>query len=364
MTKKSPFKLPLLPPRISLENVVSSIGKANHALGKLNGLLVGLKNPELLITPLLTKEAVLSSRIEGTQASLEDVFHYEAASKQSEDNELERDIREIINYRKAMGVALAELNKRPISENFIKKLHKVLLDSVRGSAKDKGNFRKIQVFIGKQGATIEQATFIPPGANDIPKLIANWEKYLHEHEEEALVKNAVLHYQFEAIHPFLDGNGRVGRLLIPLILYNQGLLNHPVLYISEYFERDRASYYALLKNVSENNAWEEWIEFFLDGITAQSRETEATILKILTLHEELKDEITGFGSQYAFKFLDLIFATPVFSFVSVKDRLGAKANQTVYDLIDKFTAANIIREFDERKRNREFEFPALLKLLR
>ncbi|MFO0416913.1 MAG: Fic family protein [Pseudomonadota bacterium] len=365
MGKKPPFDLPLLPPLIDLVPLVAEIGRANHLLGRLNGLVYTLPNPDLLITPLVTKEAVLSSKIEGTQASLEDVFHYEAAQSQSEESDDERDIREIINYRKALKLALSEIKKRPVGENLIKKMHSVLLNSVRGSAKDRGNFRRAQVFIGRPGETIDKAIFVPPGFNAIPKLVSNWEKFHHTDDGlDPLVKIAILHYQFEAIHPFLDGNGRIGRLLITLSLYEKELLAYPVLYISEYFEQNRSAYYQLLQAVSEDGAWTDWIAFFLTGISVQSERAEKTAKKILKLYSELKDEVTGINSQYAVRFLDLIFASPVFTFNSIRDRLGTKAQQTVYNLIAKFIAEGIVREQGDQKRNRKFEFPRLLALLK
>lgn len=365
MSKKVPFELPLLPPSVDLVPLISEIGRANHLLGRLNGLVFTLPNPDLLITPLVTKEAVLSSKIEGTQASLEDVFQYEAAQLTSQENESERDIREIINYRKALKVALSEIKKKPVGENLIKKMHSILLNSVRGSAKDRGNFRRSQVFIGKQGATIDKASFVPPEFHEIPRLISNWEKFHHANDGlDPLVRVAILHYQFEAIHPFLDGNGRIGRLLIPLALYERDLLAHPILYISEYFEENRSTYYQLLLAVSEDEAWDEWITFFLKGISIQSERAEKTAKRILKLYSELKNEVANINSQYAIKFLDIIFASPVFSFNSIRVELGTKAQQTVYNLIDKFIAKGIVKEQGDQKRNKKFEFPKLLSLLK
>lgn len=357
--------MPLLPPSVDLVPLISEIGRANHLLGRLNGLVFTLPNPDLLITPLVTKEAVLSSKIEGTQASLEDVFQYEAAQLTSQENESERDIREIINYRKALKIALSEIKKKPVCENLIKKMHSILLNSVRGSAKDRGNFRRSQVFIGKQGATIDKATFVPPEFNKIPSLISNWEKFHHADDGlDPLVRVAILHYQFEAIHPFLDGNGRIGRLLIPLALYERDLLAHPILYISEYFEENRNTYYQLLLAVSEDRAWNEWITFFLKGISIQSERAEETAKKILKLYSELKDDVVNINSQYAIRFLDIIFTSPVFSFNSIRDELGTKAQQTVYNLIEKFIVKGIVKEQGDQKRNRKFEFPRLLSLLK
>jgi Fic family protein len=364
MAKKHPFILPLLPPRLDLTALIPEIGRANHALGQLNGLMASIQNPDLLTTPLLTKEAVLSSRIEGTQASLEDVLHYEASAKTSQEEELEKDIREILNYRRAMRIAIRELEKKPIGSNFIKRLHSVLLDSVRGSSKDRGNFRKVQVFIGRAGTTMDSAIYVPPAASEISRLMGNWEKYVHDtRRNDILVMSAVAHYQFEAIHPFLDGNGRVGRLLIPLLLYEQGIISYPMLYISQYFEERRSSYYKLLGAVSKEKAWEDWIEYFLIGVRLQAERTQVTVKAILSLYGELKERVITMNSQYGIRFLDTIFASPIFSFNSVRDVLGTKAHQTVYNLIEKFTVHGIINESGDKQRNRKFEFPALLCLL-
>lgn len=209
-----------LPVDIEYEELIPQLARANHELGNLSGSLLhpGV-NPQLLITPLLTKEAVLSSSIEGTVATVEEVFRYEADQAALDSEELRHDAHEIINYRRAIEVALDELNRRAIGENVLKKAHEILLDSVRGRRKNRGSFRRVQVFIGSPGTTIGEATFVPAPAEEIPRLMRNWEAYINSgNEKDHLVQIAVAHYQFEAIHPFLDGNGRIGRLVIPLFL--------------------------------------------------------------------------------------------------------------------------------------------------
>ena len=362
---KKPFIPPLLPPRINYESLIREIGEAHDAIGRLNGLFIGIPNPDLLITPLLTKEAVLSSRIEGTQATLEDVFKYEAEAKISEESDREKDIREIINYRRAMHTAMEELKNRPISENLIKKIHYVLLNSVRGSSKDRGNLRRIQVYVGLPGSPIEQASYIPPPVNELPSLLSNWERYINsDKEKDPLVQIGVGHYQFEAIHPFMDGNGRIGRLLIPLFLYQRELLTYPSLYISEFFEEKRKMYYDLLNNVSKKGGWEDWLKFFLMALTLQATKTQATIYKIKVLYEKSKREITQINARYAINLLDMIFNTPIVSFVSIKNRLEAKSPQTIYNLLDKFVKAGILKEIPGKKRNRIYVFQQLLEILR
>ncbi|NCO66602.1 MAG: cell filamentation protein Fic [Candidatus Aquicultor secundus] len=362
---KAPFIPPKLPPKLDYNSLIKEIGEANRALGELNGLLVNIPNPDLLTSPLLTKEAVLSSRIEGTQASLEDVLKYEAEEKVTEANEKERDIREIINYRQAMRLAIEELEKRPISENLIKKIHYVLLDSVRGASKDRGNLRRTQVFIGLPGTPIEEATYVAPPANALQQLLSNWEQYINsDKEKDPLVQIGLAHYQFEAIHPFLDGNGRIGRLLIPLFLYQRNLLSYPLLYISEYFEENRRDYYDLLNSVSNNGAWDSWLRFFLNAITTESIKTKGTVLGILNLYNDLKAEITAINSIYAVRLLDVVFASPIVSFASIKEHLKTASNQTVYNLLAKFVNAGILQEISGKKRDRVYVFAKLIEILR
>ena len=360
-----PFIPPKLPPQIDYTNLIEEIGQAHNNLGKLNGLLINIPNPGLLTTPLLTKEAVLSSRIEGTQATLEDVFKYEAEEKISEEGEIEKDVREIINYRKAMSLAIDELKNRPIGENLTKKIHFHLLSSVRGANKDRGNLRRIQVYIGAPGTPIEEATYIPPPITELPQLLSNWEAYINsEQEKDHLIQIGIAHYQFEAIHPFMDGNGRIGRLLIPLFLYQRKLISYPLLYISEFFEKNRKDYYDLLRRVSEEKDWENWIRFFLTALTDQSLKTQVTVLEIIALHNKLKNKIAAINSAYAINLLDVIFTTPIISFASIKKRLKTKSYQTIYNLLTKFVKIGVLEEVSGRKRNRIYVFQKLLDILR
>jgi len=362
---KSPFIPPKLPPKIDYVSLIREIGEARDALGELRGLLVNISNLDLLTTPLLTKEAVLSSRIEGTQATLEDVFKYEAEKNTSEENRKNMDIKEIINYRKAIHSAIAELKNRPIGENLIKKIHYILLDSVRGSNKDRGNFRRVSVYIGLSGSPLEEAIYIPPPITELPSLISNWEEYINSNQEkDPLVQIGIAHYQFEAIHPFMDGNGRIGRLLIPLFLYQRNLLPYPLLYISEYFEEHKRDYYDLLNGVSENGEWEKWLKFFLIALKTKSIKTQNTVLKIMALYEKLKKEITAMNTIYAINLLDIIFTTPVVSYISIKNKLKTKSPQTIYNLLKKFIKVGILKEVPGRKRNKIYLFEQLLDILK
>lgn len=363
MTKN--HKLELLPPKIDYSLLIKEISEANRILGSLNGLLTNIPNQSLLISPLLTKEAVASSKIEGTQATIEEVFKYEAEGKSSEKDSKEQDIREIINYRTAIHIAIELLKKKPIGENFIKRLHSILLDSVRGTNKDKGNFRKIPVFIGKPGATIENAIFIPPAASELNELISNWGKYVNSIDEpDILVQTAIAHYQFEAIHPFLDGNGRIGRLLIPIMLYEKGILSYPLLYVSEYFERNRDDYYAYLRLVDKEDDWESWVRYFLSSIKEQAMDTQSKVLNMLELYKSVKEKLSDFNSQYAIHLLDIIFENPVTSFRNIKTKINTNSYQTIYNLLDKFQEEKILVEITGGKRNKIYVFDELMKIIR
>lgn len=272
---KGPIDLPKLPPAIDYVAVVSDLSKAHAALARLDETLAHLRNPNLVERTFLTREAVLSSQIEGTQATLEEVFHEEAASGEavSEDTEKRQDIREVINYRRATYEGIRLIGSgQPLAENNVKRLHSILLESVRGKTKAPGEFRREQVYIAPPGTPISEARYIPPAPKFIADLYSNFDRYLNveDAEKDPLIQIAVAHYQFEAIHPFNDGNGRVGRLLIPLFLYQRNILSRPYMYVSKYFEEHRRDYYDLLADVSYKDAWTPWIRFFLNGLTEQA----------------------------------------------------------------------------------------------
>jgi len=358
-------RLSLLPPGIDYSKAISEIAEANRVMGSLDGILTNIPNQGLLISPLLTKEAVASSKIEGTQATIEEVYKYEAEGKATEADSKEQDIKEVINYRNAIHHAVNLLEKRPIGENFIKQLHSILLDSVRGENKDRGQFRKIPVFIGKPGATIENAIYIPPACSELQGLISNWEKYVNSRDEpDILVQTAIAHYQFEAIHPFLDGNGRIGRLLIPIILYERGLLSYPLLYVSEYFERNREEYYGFLRLVDTENDWDSWIRYFLASLKVQAFDTMKKVMKMLELYQSIKDKLSVFNSQYAINLLDIIFENPFTTFRSIKSKIETISSQTIYNLLDKFQNENILIEITGKKRNKVFVFEELMEIIK
>ena len=325
-----------------------------------------LPNPEIIQRSFETKEAVLSSKIEGTQATLDEVMMFDAQDVKTERNEKEKDYREIFNYRFAINKGKSLLDKKPLAENLIKDLHKILLNSVRGQSKAPGEIRKNQVFIGPYGAKIEEATFVPPEPQHIPKLFSNLENYLHSEDViDPLVQIAIVHYQFEAIHPFSDGNGRVGRLLVPLFLFEKKVTSQPNIYISEYLEENREIYYRLLKEVSEKEAWISWINFFLDAIFEQTKRTLERVTKLENLYKELKERMPEINSIYANSFLDAIFIKPTFTTKSIKKISKISNNQTLYTVIEKFLEFGIINDVSpERTRNKIYRFNDLKKEIR
>lgn len=364
MNNIHPHQLKNLPPReINYLSLISKIGEARAVLGELKGQL-GHINPILLAAPLLTKEAILSSRIEGTQATMEAVLKYEAQENKPQNNKEEVGYKEILNYRMAVQMVVQKLKVTQLGENLIKEAHRMLMDSVRGESKNPGNFRRTEVTIGTFGLPPEKATYFPPINTEVPQLMSNWEKYMYETpEKDDLIKIGIGHYQFEAIHPFMDGNGRIGRLLIPLFLYQKNILSYPVIYISEYFEENRHDYYRLLNNVTQNDDWESWLIFFLTAIIETSKRTLNTIGKMDKLYDDLKESITSVNSIYAINLLDTLFETPVVTFVSLRDRLNAKSPQTIYNLLQKFIEKGILIENNDKQRGREFTFESLVNLL-
>ena len=308
---------PYVPETLPLQSLdwvrfITLIGQANAELARYDGILQGIINPSVLLSPLTTKEAVISSKIEGTQASLEEVLRYEA----SPDVKAEKynDIQEIINYREATRFALQWLKDKPITLNLIKQMHGILLDSVRGKDKSRGSFRIGQNFIGKIGTSIEQATYVPPSPLMLKDYLYNFEKYVHYEEKDRLVQLAVVHAQFEIIHPFMDGNGRLGRILLPLFLYEKKVLHSPMFYISEYLEANRDEYYGRLLAISKDKKWDDWIEFFLKAIVAQAKANSEKAKAILGLYDIKKERISQVTrSQYVIKILDSLFKKPIFS---------------------------------------------------
>lgn len=355
------MKQPYRPRQLPIDDIdwathVPLIAQANAALARYDGILEAMVNPALLLSPLTTQEAVLSSRIEGTQATLEEVLEFEADPKRKIDPGRYADIQEIINYRRAMSYAVDQLKKRPLCLNLIKELHSILLNSVRGANKARGEFRRVQNWIGLPGCSIEEASFVPPSPDIVPQALDNWEKYLHYDEKERLVQLAIVKAQFELIHPFLDGNGRIGRMLIPLFLYEKEILSQPMFYLSVYLERNRQQYYQALNAISEKDDWSGWINFFLTAVTEQAKENTRKARAILDLYEEMKQKVPGITrSQYAIQAIDALFNQPLFTTADFSNRSGIPM-ATAKRILNSFEKGNIIRVFQKRKGSKGIRF--------
>lgn len=277
-------------------------------------MLQGIVNPGVLLSPLTTQEAVLSSRIEGTQASMEEVLEYEADPQEPVEPSKQADIQEIINYRRAINHAVSSFKERPLCLNLLKELHAVLLDSVRGRNKAPGEFRQVQNYIGPPNIPLEQATFVPPSVDLLGPSLENWEKYCQYEEKDHLVQLAIVKAQFELIHPFLDGNGRIGRMLVPIFLFEKGILSSPMFYLSAYLEANRDTYFQRLQAISKTGDWNGWINFFLTALLEQAEINATKTRGILDLYDRMKKDIPETTrSQYAINALDAMFDRPIFS---------------------------------------------------
>ncbi len=290
------------------------VGPANAAVARYEGVLEGVPNPNLLLSPLTAQEAVLSSRIEGTQATLGEVYEYEAEGAQDDESTPKKaDIREVLNYRAALNEASRLLDGLPLSQRLIRRTHEVLMQGVRGRNKAPGEYRRVPNWIGPDGCTIEEARYVPTEPNEVSAAMDAWEQYLHADAPDLLVQLAIAHAEFEAIHPFLDGNGRLGRLIIPLFLKAKGLLTRPNFYLSEYLEDHRDEYYERLLAISRDGDWSGWCIFFLKAIVAQAEVNQSKAQAILTLYNQRKDWIVeATRSQYGVRALDWFFSRPIF----------------------------------------------------
>lgn len=304
-----PCELPLTD--LDYQRLLPLVGKANATLARYDGLLQGIPNPAVMLSPLTTQEAVLSSKIEGTQATVDEVLEHEAGMLK--EGKKFQDIQEISSYRQALFVAREYLKDYPIRLSFVRELHRLLMNSVRGQDKTPGEFRKDQNWIGAYGCSIEQATFVPPNPFQLPDHLQAWERYMDADDVDFLLQTAVVHAQFELLHPFKDGNGRIGRILIPLFLYQKRALSQPMFYLSEYLEHHREEYYQRLRAISSEGDWNGWIAFFLQAIAAQSVQNSNRVTAIQELYNEMKLTIQDIThSQYSMQVLDAIFEQPIF----------------------------------------------------
>lgn len=320
------------PSNLDWPRLLPLIGPANAAVARYEGVLHGIPNPNVLLSPLTAQEAVLSSRIEGTQATLGEVLEFEAQGELFDESTPKKaDIREVLNYRAALNEATRLLAELPLSQRLIRQTHGVLMQGVRGRNKDPGEYRRIANWIGPAGCAVEQARFVPCPVERLPQAMDALEQYLHGDAPDRLVQLAIVHAEFEAIHPFLDGNGRLGRLIVPLFLYANGLLSRPNFYLSDYLESHREQYYERLLAVSRDDDWTGWIAFFLEALIAQAEANQTKAQAIHTLYRDRKDWIAQITrSQYGVRALDWMFARPIFKtsdFVETADIPRPTANR-------------------------------------
>ena len=357
-----PNPLPPVPAIDLTGNVQALLSQADHALGLLEGAARMLPNPELFVFMYIRKEAVLSSQIEGTQSSLQDVL---AAEAKLFDPNAPSDVGEVVNYVRAMQHGIARLGQLPISVRLIQEIHAELMQGVRGGNLTPGELRRSQNWIGPAGCGIRNASFVPPPPHEMLQAMSELELFLNSPSSlPLLVQIAIAHVQFETIHPFLDGNGRVGRLLITFLLMNRGLLTQPVLYLSHHFKRHRSAYYEHLQTVRTRGDWEGWIEFFLQGVIDVSREAALTAKSILAMREEYRSKIAdtmGRGAGSAHRVMEKLFDQPIVAVATVRDWLDitpAGANSVVNRLVE----IGLLSEITGYARNRRFRFDPYLKL--
>lgn len=339
------------------------LGDAEHALGRLAGTAARLVNPFLIGSPLLHREAILSSRIEGTITSPEQLALIEAGAPESDDVGLREDTEEVRNYIRAMEHGLA--SPLPLSLRLLRDLHRVLLSGVRGNRERPGEFRNTQNYIGHSQASIALARFVPPPVREMNECLQQLERMLNRDREPLplLVKIAAVHYQFEAIHPFRDGNGRIGRLLIPLMLVRSGRMPQPVLYLSAYLERNRERYMDLLLEVSKAGAWLDWMTFFLEGVRQSAEESLSQADAILALRDEYHERMRGsraFGQLQ--KLIDELFRSPSTTIALTASRLDVSA-ATASGHIKRLVTAGVLREWTGRKRDQVFIAPGILEFM-
>jgi len=357
-----PAVLPPDPPVLIDHEMQTLLSKADRALGRLDGSIQTLPNPDLFVFMYVRKEAVLSSQIEGTQSSLNDVLEAEAHVF---DPDRPNDVDEVINYVTAMNYGLGRLTALPISGRLIREIHEKLLTGVRGQERNPGNFRESQNWIGQSGSTLMDAIFVPPPAHEVPQCIGDLEKFIHDPAPmPPLIKMGLIHAQFETIHPFLDGNGRVGRLLITFLLCQNEILIRPVLYISHFFKQNRQEYYELLQRVRDHGEWENWIKFFLKGIATVSNEATETARTIVTLREQHRRTVTetfGRAAGNGLRVLEKLYERPFITVSQVADLINV-TYPPANELVARFVGAGILREVTGQERYRVFRYGPYIDL--
>ena len=352
------------PENLDWRALVPSIGPAVEAVARYDGMLAAIPNPDVLLAPLATREAVLSSRIEGTQATMDEVLGFEAG-RDAAAPERRDDIQEVLNYRAAMRLAEKMLEDLPLSQRVIREAHRVLLSSARGANAAPGEYRRTPNWIGPPGCGPEDARFVPVEAHKLADAMSAWERFMHDDAPDRLVQLAILHAEFEALHPFLDGNGRMGRLLVPLFLWRHKIIARPVFYVSAYLEANRDSYYDGLLAVSRDNDWTGWCRFFLEAVRLQAEENLEKTKAIRDLYEDMMRRIPDITrSRYAVKAVDLIFQRTVVSGVAFTTEAGIPAS-TARRILDVLSEKGVLEAVvpGRGRRTAIFVFPELFDIV-
>jgi Fic family protein len=349
-----------LPPEIRWnQKLAKALSQADSKLGQLAGEGRRLPNPHILIHPFVRREAVFSSRIEGTQSTLGELLASEAgaASERSPD-----DLREVGNYVAALEYGVGRLKTLPLSLRLVKELHAKLMTGVRGDHATPGQFRPTQNWIGTPGCTLSTASYVPPPPDAMMEHLGRWERFLHDESLPPLVHVALMHYQFEAIHPFLDGNGRVGRLLITLLLIARGVLETPLLYLSAFFEATRRDYYDYLRGVTEAGDWNGWLEYFLNGVARQSEDALSRAGRINQLLSQWRLTLAGTSSSIPAQLIDMLGANPYLTLRHAQRRLDVAYN-TVSRAVAVLEKHGIVEKSSDAKRDRVFCARKILEIL-
>ncbi|MGF1603620.1 MAG: Fic family protein [Thermosynechococcaceae cyanobacterium] len=354
-----------LPPEIEIDQeMLYLLSQADRALGRLDGAADALPNPDLFVFMYVRKEAVLSSQIEGTQASLIDVLKFESQAVTSDHPQ---DVAEVVNYIAAVNYGLERLQELPISLRLIREIHHQLMRDVRGSERNPGEFRRTQNWIGPSGCTFADATYVPPPPEAMHESLHNFECFLHDPQPmPILLKVGLAHAQFETIHPFLDGNGRTGRLLITFLLCEQEILKYPLLYLSYYFKKYRSEYYDVLQAVRDQGDWERWLKFFLKGLFEVAQEASATARQIIDMkesHRQLVIARLGRRSGNAIALLEALYFRPIFTVEQVAELTKVSYTNT-NTLVKDLCKIGLLREITGQKRNRAFEYSPYLDVFK
>ncbi len=361
-----PQKLPLDLGKLNWQAVAIKIGQANSSLAYYGGILNSIPNPAIFLSPLETKEAVLSSRIEGTITTVDEVLKYEVDLK-PESLDKQDDIVEVLNYRKATRAAKDWLNRDlPLNLTMICEVHKELLEGARGKDKHPGEIRKEQVWIGPKGCPIEEATYVPPEPLGLKSHLDNLIDFMNLKDQEILVQTAIMHAQFEIIHPFSDGNGRTGRILIPLFLWCKGLISAPMFYISEYFDENRDQYVDNLRRITNGGDWERWILFFLDAVQIQAKRNNEKAAQVIDLYKQMQDRIVELTkSPQAMKVLNSLFITPIMK-PSEFIKLSGLEPKSAHRIISKLKSEKILKTIQKHSggSSEVLVFDELYKLIR